>query len=91
VIPAVAPTESSTSVTDIRPGTTAPPPVWLTISEAAQRARCSPKLLYSEIRRGRLRAAVIGGRRSLRLRPEWVDQWLEASATPVEITRDARR
>ena len=49
---------------------------WLTVSEAAQRARCGPKLIYREVRAGRLQAARIGGRRELRFRAEWIDQWL---------------
>jgi excisionase family DNA binding protein len=45
---------------------------WLTVHEAAQRARCGVKTIYSEVRAGRLRAARIGGRRDLRLKGEWV-------------------
>ena len=53
------------------------PSPWLTVAEAAQRARCGVKTVYREARAGRLRAARIGGRRELRLRPEWVDTWLD--------------
>ena len=52
---------------------------WLTVDEAAQRARCGPKTIYREVRTGRLRAARIGGRRELRLLPEWIDEWLVGS------------
>lgn len=55
---------------------------WLTVSQAADRARCGPKLIYREVRAGRLRAARIGGRRELRLLAEWVDHWLLESTTP---------
>jgi hypothetical protein len=34
------------------------------------------KTIYREVKAGRLRAARIGGRRELRLLPEWVDAWL---------------
>ncbi|MBL8141847.1 MAG: helix-turn-helix domain-containing protein [Acidobacteria bacterium] len=54
--------------------------VWLTVREAAKRARCGVKTVYREVVAGRLRAARVGGRRSLRFRPEWVDAWMEASA-----------
>lgn len=50
---------------------------WLTVKQAAERAQCGVKMLYREAQAGRLRAARVGGRRSLRLRAEWVDQWLQ--------------
>lgn len=54
---------------------------WLTVNEAADRARCGVKTIYREVRAGRLRAARIGGRRELRLLPEWIDSWLTAATT----------
>jgi excisionase family DNA binding protein len=54
---------------------------WLTVSEAAERARCGVKTIYREVRAGRLKAARIGGRRELRILPEWIDDWLLQSAT----------
>lgn len=59
------------------------PAPWLTPREAAQRARVGPKTIYREVQAGKLRAARIGGRRELRLRPEWVDEWLSNSAEPL--------
>ena len=61
------------------------PSPWLTAREAAQRARISRNTLYAEVQHGRLRAARVGGRRSLRFLPEWIDEWLEASTTPVAV------
>ena len=58
---------------------------WLTPKEAAGRARCGVKMIYREVKGGRLRAARIAGRRELRMKPEWVDAWLERTATPVEV------
>ncbi len=58
---------------------------WLVVKEGAKRGRCGERLIYREIRAGRLRAARVGGRREYRLRPEWVDEWLERSSTPVEV------
>jgi excisionase family DNA binding protein len=55
---------------------------WLTVTEAAGRARCGPKLIYREVRARRLKAARLGGRRELRLLSEWVDEWLRESITP---------
>jgi excisionase family DNA binding protein len=51
---------------------------WLTVKQAAERAQCGVKTLYREAHAGRIQAARIGGRRSLRFRAEWIDQWLQA-------------
>jgi excisionase family DNA binding protein len=60
---------------------------WLTVTEAARRARCGGRLIYREVQARRLRAARVGGRRELRLRVEWIDEWLEAFTMPQEIVR----
>jgi excisionase family DNA binding protein len=60
---------------------------WLTVREAAGRARVGVKVIYREVKASRLRAARIGGRRDLRLLALWVDAWLEASSTPIEVRR----
>jgi predicted DNA-binding transcriptional regulator AlpA len=61
---------------------------WLTAEQAAARAQVGVKLIYREAQPGgRLRAARIGGRRELRFLASWIDQWLEASSTPVEVRR----
>ncbi len=57
---------------------------WRTVPEAAARGRVGPKTIYREIKAGRLRAAVIGNRRDYRIHESWVDEWLTASAEPVE-------
>jgi excisionase family DNA binding protein len=56
---------------------------WLTADEGAQRGRVGTKTIYREVKAGRLRAARVGGRRELRFRAEWIDEWLEARSTPV--------
>lgn len=61
------------------------PSPWLTVVEAATRAKTGRKVIYNEIRAGRLRAARIGGRRDLRMRQEWVDDWLTRSSEPVDV------
>ena len=58
---------------------------WLTIKQACPVAQVGPKLLRREGNAGRLRAARIGSRREIRIRRDWIDAWLEASATPVEV------
>jgi excisionase family DNA binding protein len=63
------------------------PSPWLTAAEAAAYARVSVRTIYLEIRCRRLRAAIVGGRRSYRTRREWLDSWLVESSTPQEIAR----
>jgi excisionase family DNA binding protein len=60
---------------------------WLRLDEAAQIAKVSTATLRREIRRGRLRHARVGGRRAIRLRPEWLDLWLEQATTPIEAAQ----
>ncbi|MDA1094281.1 MAG: helix-turn-helix domain-containing protein [Acidobacteria bacterium] len=55
----------------------APPSPWLTVKEAARRARCGVKLIYREVTAKRLQATQLGGRRELRFRVEWIDGWLD--------------
>lgn len=69
-----------------RQNTTAPTP-WRTVPQAAAKAQVGPGTIYGEIRAGRLRAARIGGRRDLRIHDDWIDEWLTASAEPVEVRR----
>jgi excisionase family DNA binding protein len=75
-------TDTSTrldSITAATTPTTLTP--WLTVSEAANRARCGKRLIYREVHAGRLKAARVGGRRELRLLPEWIDAWMTATTT----------
>jgi excisionase family DNA binding protein len=69
------------STTRAEPETASP---WLTVNQAATRAQVSTRVIYAECRRGKLRHARVGGRREIRLRAEWIDAWLEASA-PQEV------
>jgi excisionase family DNA binding protein len=62
-------------------------PAWITVKEAANRAQVSSKVIYRAVAEKQLRAAIVGGRRSLRFRPEWVDAFLERCAEPVELPR----
>jgi excisionase family DNA binding protein len=60
---------------------------WLTVREAAGRARVGVKTIYREVRGGRLRAARVGARRDIRILDTWVDEWLVRAATPIEVRR----
>ena len=59
---------------------------WRTVVQEARRVQTSPRTLYTACRAGQLRHARVGGRRDIRLRPEWTDAWLERSSTPVEVS-----
>jgi excisionase family DNA binding protein len=62
------------------PGSAAPTleSPWLRVAEAAKRARCARSTIYAEVQMGRLRSTRVGGGRLLRIRAEWVDQWLQS-------------
>src|SRR6266850_4492537 len=56
---------------------------WLTVAEGAEYSGVSRDTIYTACERRELRHARIGGRRAIRLKPEWIDTWLERH------TRDA--
>jgi excisionase family DNA binding protein len=58
---------------------------WLTVREAAGRAKCGARSIYNATRNGKLRAARLGGRRELRFLPEWVDAWLIETSRPSMV------
>lgn len=58
---------------------------WLTVAEAADYAGVSRDTIYTACERRELRHARVGGRRAIRLKPAWIDAWLEQHA------RDARQ
>ena len=64
------------------------PTEWLTVDDATRHAKCGKRSIYSAVRHGKLRAARLGGRRELRFLAEWIDAWLLASSTPIEVVPD---
>ena len=50
---------------------------WLNVSEAAEYASVSRDTIYTACERGELRTARVSGRRAIRIRPAWIDAWLE--------------
>jgi excisionase family DNA binding protein len=54
--------------------------LWLTVADAARHAAVSRDTIYTACERGELRHVRVGGRRSIRLRAEWIDAWLEQGA-----------
>jgi excisionase family DNA binding protein len=50
---------------------------WLTVAEGAAHAGLSRDTIYTACERGELRHVRVGGRRTIRLRADWIDEWLE--------------
>ncbi len=67
------------------------PTTWLTVAEAAAHAKVSERTIYAAVSAGTLRHARINRRRSLRFVPAWVDAWLTAENTPIEVPRGTLR
>jgi len=53
---------------------------WLNVGEGAEYAGLSRDTIYTACERKELRHARVGGRRSIPLKPEWIDAWLERYA-----------
>jgi len=62
---------------------------WLNVAEGAEYAGVCRDTIYTAVERGELRHVRIGGRRSIRLRSQWVDEWLERGMR--SSTRDGSR
>ena len=60
---------------------------WLTVAEGAAYAGISRDTVYTACERRELRHARISGRRAIRLKPEWIDAWLERHALDAEDPR----
>jgi excisionase family DNA binding protein len=50
---------------------------WLTVADGAAHAGLSRDTIYTACERGELRHVRVGGRRTIRLRVDWIDEWLE--------------
>lgn len=53
---------------------------WLTVGEGADYANVSRDTIYTACERRELRHVRISGRRTIRLKPAWLDVWLEQHA-----------
>jgi excisionase family DNA binding protein len=56
---------------------------WLTVTQAAEYAGVSRDTIYTACERREIRHARLGGRRAIRLKPQWIDEWLEQHAPVV--------
>ena len=61
--------------------------LWLTVAEAAEYAGLSRDTIYTACERRKLRHAHVDGRRAIRVRPQWIDAWLERYAPEVQDGR----
>lgn len=50
---------------------------WLKVGEAAEYAGVSRDTIYTACERDELRHVRVGGRRAIRLKAEWLDEWLQ--------------
>lgn len=62
---------------------------WLTVTEAAEYAGVSRDTIYTACERTELRHARLSGRRSIRVKPAWIDEWLERYARGPQQPRAA--
>ena len=54
--------------------------LWLTVGDAAEYAGVCRDTIYTACERREIRHVRIGGRRSIRLKREWIDEWYERGA-----------
>lgn len=64
---------------------------WLTVAEGAEYAGVSRDTIYTACERGELQHARVGGRRAIRIKPAWIDSWLERHTRGVPVARTAER
>ena len=62
---------------------------WLNVSEAAEYAGVSRDTIYTACERDELRSTRVSGRRAIRIRPHWIDHWLEQHSTGADGQRSA--
>jgi excisionase family DNA binding protein len=60
---------------------------WLNVSEAAEYAGVSRDTIYTACERHELRNARLSGRRAIRIRPQWIDAWLEQHSVGAQTGR----
>jgi excisionase family DNA binding protein len=64
--------------------------IWLTVIEAADYSGLSRDTIYTTAcERRELRHVRAGGRRTIRLKAEWIDAWLEQHARGAKLARVA--
>jgi excisionase family DNA binding protein len=70
------------------PGATPSP--WLTLTQAAAYLHRGRRFVRDEIRKGRLRAALVGGRHETLTCTAWLDEYVQAQSTVVPVPHRQR-
>jgi excisionase family DNA binding protein len=60
---------------------------WMTVAEGAEYAGVSRDTIYTACERREIRHARVGGRRAIRVKPEWIDEWLERHSHDSQAAR----
>ncbi len=64
----------------------------LNVAQAAAYVGVSTKTIYRAIEDGRLKAAALGRSSAIRIRPEWIDDWIEGNLyAPNQMAGTARQ
>jgi excisionase family DNA binding protein len=57
---------------------------WMNVAEAAEYAGVSRDTVYTAVERKQIKHIRIGGRRTIRLKAEWMDEWFTRHTQEVE-------
>jgi excisionase family DNA binding protein len=57
---------------------------WMNVAEAAEYAGVSRDTVYTAVERKQIKHIRIGGRRTIRLKAEWMDEWFTRHTQDVE-------
>jgi hypothetical protein len=60
---------------------------WMNLEESAAYEKRGKRWLAKEADKGRVRHAVIGGRKEKFFRREWLDEHMESMTVPVAVVR----
>ena len=63
---------------------------WPDGQTSSQRAQVSEATIRREAKTDRLKATKVGGRRTWRFRPEWIDEWLEGGQALANLRAHSR-